>query len=126
MFNSKHLLTSTLLALAAGPFLNSALPVRRQSVDPNNVLVLRAFLLARISICIVLTALFVEFANVLEQLETTFYSQAMQKFQPSDFTNAGFSSAQVAIEQITAISTDEATHTTILQVRTTFHQLGCL
>ncbi|KAI0035640.1 ferritin-like domain-containing protein, partial [Vararia minispora EC-137] len=57
----------------------------------------------------------VEFANVLEQLETTFYSQALSKFQPSDFTTAGFSSAQVVIQQITAIGIDEATHTTIIQ-----------
>lgn len=100
MFNMKHLSATTLLALVAGPYLIQAAPLsRRQApagVDPNNVLVL-------------------QFANVLEQLETTFYSQALQKFQASDFTGAGFSSAQIAIEQITVIGSDEATHTTIIQ-----------
>ncbi|KAI0317737.1 ferritin-like domain-containing protein, partial [Amylostereum chailletii] len=56
-----------------------------------------------------------EFANVLEQLETEFYAQALKKFVASDFTAAGFSSANIAIEQFTAISIDESTHTTILQ-----------
>jgi len=45
-----------------------------------------------------------EFANVLEQLETTFYNQALSKFQESDFTTAGFSNAQVPIEQFTSVS----------------------
>jgi len=59
--------------------------------------------------------LVLQFANVLEQLETTFYNQALSKFQESDFTSAGFSSAQVPIEQFTAIAKDEATHTSTLQ-----------
>jgi len=56
-----------------------------------------------------------QFANVLEQLETSFYGQALSKFQESDFTAAGFSNAQVPIEQFTAIAKDEATHTSVLQ-----------
>jgi len=59
--------------------------------------------------------LVLQFANVLEQLETTFYNQALAKFQASDFTTAGFSNAQVPIEQFTAIAKDEATHTATLQ-----------
>ena len=46
-----------------------------------------------------LLTLLVEFANVLEQLETTFYNQSLSTFQESDFVNAGFTSAQVAIQQ---------------------------
>lgn len=59
----------------------------------------------------------IEFAHVLEQLETQFYSQALAKFQESDFIAAGFSSAQVPIQQFTAIQSDEATHTTGIEVR---------
>lgn len=57
-----------------------------------------------------------EFANVLEQLESTFYAQALQKFNQSDFTAAGFASAQVPLQQFQAIFQDESTHTTTLQV----------
>ncbi|PPQ73842.1 hypothetical protein CVT26_012177, partial [Gymnopilus dilepis] len=56
-----------------------------------------------------------KFADVLEQLEANFYQQALQKFQAEDFTTAGFSSSQLAIEQITSIQQDEATHSTVLQ-----------
>ncbi|QRV87813.1 cytochrome b2 (L-lactate ferricytochrome C oxidoreductase) protein [Ceratobasidium sp. AG-Ba] len=55
-----------------------------------------------------------KFAHVLEQLETEFYKQALAKFQPSDFTSAGFVSASVPVEQFTSIATDEATHTSVL------------
>ena len=57
-----------------------------------------------------------EFADVLEQLETEFYTQALAKFQASDFTAAGFASSQVAIEQFSTIQGDESTHSTVLQV----------
>ena len=56
---------------------------------------------------------------MLEQLETQFYTQALQKFQASDFTSAGFISAQTPIQQFTAIQIDESTHTTVLEV--SFH-----
>ncbi|KAL5527094.1 hypothetical protein ACEPAG_5885 [Sanghuangporus baumii] len=59
--------------------------------------------------------LVLKFANVLEQLETQFYSQALQKFQTSDFTAAGFSDASVPIQQFTNIQSDESTHTTVLE-----------
>lgn len=52
---------------------------------------------------------------MLEQLETQFYSQALQKFQTSDFTAAGFSDANVPIQQFTNIQSDESTHTSILE-----------
>ncbi|ELU45705.1 cytochrome b2 (L-lactate ferricytochrome C oxidoreductase) [Rhizoctonia solani AG-1 IA] len=54
------------------------------------------------------------FANVLEQLETEFYKQALAKFKESDFTAAGFVSASVPVEQFNSIATDEATHTSTL------------
>jgi hypothetical protein len=53
----------------------------------------------------------------LEQLESTFYTQALQKFAASDFQTAGFSSAQIPIQQFTQIGGDEATHSIALQVR---------
>ncbi|KAL0949050.1 hypothetical protein HGRIS_009143 [Hohenbuehelia grisea] len=56
-----------------------------------------------------------QFADVLEQLESQFYSQALSKFQDSDFTGAGFTSSQVPIEQFKKIQQDEATHSTVLQ-----------
>lgn len=55
-----------------------------------------------------------EFANVLEQLETEFYKQALAKFQESDFTSAGFVSASIPVQQFNSIAVDEATHTTVL------------
>ncbi|KAG1739849.1 ferritin-like domain-containing protein, partial [Suillus paluster] len=63
-----------------------------------------------------------EFANVLEQLESTFYSQALQKFNQSDFIAAGFASAQIPLQQFQAIAADESTHATTLQ--TAINALG--
>ncbi|TFK74363.1 hypothetical protein BDN72DRAFT_833275 [Pluteus cervinus] len=88
--------STTFIALAA-PYLVSAAPARiygkRAAAD---IVVLK-------------------FADVLEQLETTFYQQAIQKFQDSDFTSAGFSSAQIPIEQFINIQKDESTHSQVLQ-----------
>jgi len=61
-----------------------------------------------------------EFADVLEQLESTFYQQALAKFHDSDFTSAGFPSSQIPIEQLTIIQADEATHSSTLQVHLYF------
>ena len=58
-----------------------------------------------------------EFADVLEQFESQFYQQALQKFQASDFTAAGFVDANLPVQQFTAIQTDEASHQTALEVR---------
>ncbi|TCD70477.1 hypothetical protein EIP91_003238 [Steccherinum ochraceum] len=85
-------LTTSIVALAAS--FVSAAPVRR-AANPQDLLVLT-------------------FAHVLEQLETQFYTQALAKFQESDFTSAGFSDAQVPIQQFTAIQSDESTHTDVL------------
>lgn len=56
-----------------------------------------------------------EFADVLEQLESGFYSQALSKFQDPDFTSAGFGSSAIPIEQFKSIQNDEATHSVVLQ-----------
>jgi len=55
------------------------------------------------------------FAYVLENLETQFYSQALGKFQPSDFLSAGFVSSDVAITEITVIQIDESVHVSAIQ-----------
>lgn len=64
-----------------------------------------------------LTTSAAEFADVLEQFESQFYQQALQKFQTSDFTSAGFVDAQVPVQQFTQIQLDESTHQTVLEVR---------
>ncbi|KAG5645266.1 hypothetical protein DXG03_006568 [Asterophora parasitica] len=56
-----------------------------------------------------------KFADVLEQLESAFYEQAIAKFKDADFTAAGFSSSQIPIEQFLNIQADEATHSVALQ-----------
>ncbi|KAJ7265892.1 ferritin-like domain-containing protein [Mycena haematopus] len=85
----------TLIAALAVPLLASARPVRRAASATD--------------------ALVFQFANVLEQLETTFYAQGIAKFQDSDFQAAGFSSSLIASQTLTVIQSDEATHTTVLQ-----------
>jgi hypothetical protein len=56
------------------------------------------------------------FAFVLENLETEFYKQGLSKFKSSDFSNAGFTSGDSAVEEITTIQVDESTHVTALEV----------
>lgn len=52
---------------------------------------------------------------MLEQFESTFYQQALAKFQSSDFTAAGFVDAQVPVQQFIQIQADEAIHATVLE-----------
>ncbi|KAJ4472005.1 ferritin-like domain-containing protein [Lentinula aciculospora] len=56
-----------------------------------------------------------QFANTLEQLESQFYAAGLSKFQDSDFSAAGFAASSIAIQQITNIQSDEATHASILE-----------
>lgn len=56
-----------------------------------------------------------KFADVLEQLESTFYQEALARFQEPDFISAGFTTSQIPIEQFKKIQTDEATHSAVLQ-----------
>lgn len=86
---------TTLLASLAVPLLVSARPVRR-APSANDVLVL-------------------QFASVLEGLESEFYSKGIEKFGDSDFTDAGFTSAQMITEILTTIQLDESTHATVLK-----------
>jgi len=86
--------TASLVALAATSFVSAA-PIRR-AADANTVLVF-------------------QFAEVLERLETEFYGQALKKFKESDFTAAGYPSAQLPIEQFKVIKGDEETHAKFLQ-----------
>ncbi|KAG8700512.1 hypothetical protein FRC08_004656 [Ceratobasidium sp. 394] len=87
-FQSLFVLSTPLLALAA--------PMKYpRAASANDITVLK-------------------FANVLEQLETEFYKQALAKFKESDFTSAGFVAASVPVEQFNQIAVDEATHTSTL------------
>lgn len=56
-----------------------------------------------------------KFADVLEQLESQFYAEALAKFKESDFIDAKFSSTQLPIEQFLSIQGDEKTHSVVLQ-----------
>ncbi|KAF9268389.1 hypothetical protein L218DRAFT_853514 [Marasmius fiardii PR-910] len=86
---------STLFVLAAPLAAVHAAPLRRQQAN--------------------LDVTVLKFADVLEQLESKFYSDALAKFQPSDFTSAGFVSADIPVQQFQVIQQDEATHSTVLQ-----------
>jgi len=50
------------------------------------------------------------FALTLERLETEFYNQALAKFKNDDFLKAGFSTAEVPIEQFKQIAKHEQAH----------------
>ncbi|KZW04398.1 hypothetical protein EXIGLDRAFT_663928 [Exidia glandulosa HHB12029] len=86
---------TSLLALSA-PLLASAAPLFSRTASDTDILVF-------------------QFAHVLEQLETQFYQAAIAKFQVSDFLAAGYSSAEVAVEQLQTIVTDESAHTSALE-----------
>ncbi|KAF8075842.1 ferritin-like domain-containing protein [Lyophyllum atratum] len=88
--------SSAIIALAA-PLLASAAPARFYGKRAaSDILVLK-------------------FADVLEQLESSFYQQAIAKFKDTDFTAAGFPSSMVAVEQFQSIQADEAAHSVALQ-----------
>ncbi|GJJ07683.1 hypothetical protein Clacol_001888 [Clathrus columnatus] len=55
-----------------------------------------------------------QFASVLEQLESQFYSQALSQFTDGDFLDAGFSSASIPTQLFQTISQDEQSHLTFL------------
>jgi hypothetical protein len=59
----------------------------------------------------------------LEQFESRFYTEALAKFSTSDFQEAGFTSGDLAIQQIKLIMNDEAIHATALGVRGTMIHL---
>jgi hypothetical protein len=90
-FSTSVRLASVLVA----PLIVSAAPLKR-TVDAGTMEVLA-------------------FATVLENLETEFYKQGLAKFQSSDFSNAGFTSGDGAVAEITIIQIDEDTHFTTLE-----------
>lgn len=105
----------TLLAGFSAPLLALAAPMKYpRAASANDITVLSAcrFIVRKKTIAHPLSL--TEFANVLEQLETEFYKQALAKFQESDFTSAGFVSASIPVQQFNSIAVDEATHTTVL------------
>jgi len=55
-----------------------------------------------------------KFAELLEQLESQFYKQALNKFQPADFTAAGITVPDVAIQNFQDILAHETAHVAIL------------
>lgn len=55
-----------------------------------------------------------KFAELLEQLESQFYKQALNKFQPADFTAAGISVPDVAIQNFQSILVHESAHVAVL------------
>lgn len=52
---------------------------------------------------------------MLERLETQFYTQALAKFQDSDFTSAGFGNINVPKEVFSNILSDESTHSSVIE-----------
>jgi hypothetical protein len=58
-----------------------------------------------------------EFADYLEQLESSFYQQMLSKFKPADFAASGFKDGNLVINEISNIQSQEATHDQTLQVR---------
>ncbi|KAG9317125.1 hypothetical protein JVU11DRAFT_1317 [Chiua virens] len=56
------------------------------------------------------------FANLVEQLESAFYAQALEIFSSSDFETAGFASSQIPIQQFEMIASDENVHAMTLEV----------
>jgi hypothetical protein len=91
---SFKMLYTTLLVLAGSLLVTTAPIMRKRS--SNDLLVL-------------------QFADILEQFETGFYTQALLTFQDSDFTQAGFSSSDIPLEQLVTIQNDEQTHSKALQ-----------
>lgn len=92
-----------------------AAPIRR-AVSPTDILVLSMFpfIISPPGLCLRRFRV-LEFADVLEKLETEFYTQALAKFKASDFTDAGFANVDVPIEIFQGILNDESTHASVLE-----------
>jgi hypothetical protein len=87
---------TTALVLAATPLLVAAHPLK----------VTRAVSAATVTV--------LKFAEILEQLETQFYTQALAKFKPQDFVAAGFTVPDVAIQGFQEILSHESSHVAVL------------
>lgn len=91
----------------------SGAPIRRQAASDTDILVFSEYAIPPLGNQDSNGALS-EFADVLEQLETDFYKQALTKFQDSDFTAAGFGNTAIPKELFSTIQGDEAAHTSII------------
>lgn len=87
--------STSIVAVLASSLLASARPIRSRDAAAN--------------------VLVFQFAQVLNQLESSFYSQALSKFSDSDFTAAGFSSSQMVTQLLPQIKSDEDAHIEALQ-----------
>jgi len=87
--------STSILAMAV-PLAAYAAPINRRQIAAIDVTVL-------------------QFADVLEQLESQFYAAGLAQFSDSDYSSAGFTSSTLAIQQITNIQSNEATHDSSLQ-----------
>ena len=108
-----HTLASLLLVTA--PLLVRGAPLKRQA-NPTDVLVLSELFVLRLKKPLPKLSL-IDFANVLEQLETQFYTQALNTFSDSDFIAAGYVDSQLPSQQFQVMQGDESTHASVLQVR---------
>jgi len=87
---------SAFFAVAAAPVLVAASPIKiTRAVSDTTIAVLK-------------------FAELLEQLESQFYTQALAKFVPADFTAAGISVPDVAIDNFKSILEHETAHVAVL------------
>ena len=86
---------ATIAAALSAPLLVSAAPAKIKRASDNDKLVL-------------------QFAEVLERLETEFYRQALDKFVEQDFLDAGINVPEVAIQNFQAILEHEIAHTDFL------------
>lgn len=104
---------ATLAAALLAPSLVSAAPTLRKRASDNDKTVLSAYQWHQklVYLLIQLVFFYVEFAEVLEQLETEFYNQALNKFKDQDFKDAGISIPNVAIQNFQAIAAHEKAHT---------------
>jgi hypothetical protein len=87
---------TTLAAALVAPLLVTAAPTMHKRASNNDKTVLK-------------------FAEILEQLETEFYKEALAKFtDPKNFTDAGIAVPEVAIQNFRAILSHEDAHTKFL------------
>ncbi|KAK7696597.1 hypothetical protein QCA50_001255 [Cerrena zonata] len=93
-FSSFSVATASALALGAS-LLATAAPIQKRTASATDIQVL-------------------QFANVLEQFETQFYTQVLAKFSEQDFISAGYLNAEIAIQQFQSIQIDETVHTNTL------------
>jgi len=85
-----------LAALFVPTLLVTAAPLIYKRASPNDILVM-------------------QFAHVLELLETDFYQKALAKFVAKDFTDAGIAVPEVAIQNFQDIFAHEGAHTKFLE-----------